>query len=90
MRWSAILARKLIGLKPWPTLTALFILQPYQFRPKAVLDKKQSGEESENIKFEIIRQQQGEAAWGTRAGHDIGHELLDSNIITYYKRNFSG
>jgi hypothetical protein len=41
------------------------------------LGKKQSGEESENIKCKIIRQQQGEAAWGTRAGH----ELIDSNII---------
>ena len=39
----------------------------YPFRLKAVLGKKQSGEESEDIKCEIIRQQQGEAAWGTRA-----------------------
>ncbi|MFV9646704.1 MAG: NAD-dependent epimerase/dehydratase family protein [Desulfobacterales bacterium] len=35
------------------------------------------GAESENIKYKIIRQQQGEAAWGTRAGH----ESIDSNII---------
>lgn len=37
--------------------------------------------ESENIKCKIIRHQQGEAAWRVRAGHDIGHELIDTNII---------
>jgi nucleoside-diphosphate-sugar epimerase len=45
---------------------------------KLLADRYQvRGAESENIKCEIIRQQQGEAAWGTLAEH----ELIDTNII---------
>jgi len=33
------------------------------------------GAESENIKCKIIRQQQGEAAWGTRAGPNVDPQI---------------
>jgi nucleoside-diphosphate-sugar epimerase len=61
----------------------IFITGANGFIGRALCDKllaegyQVRGAESENIKYKIIRQQQGEAAWGTRAGH----ELIDSNII---------